>query len=122
MRLLVVLIGVLVAGTAAVAVGRADMGGQDGANLQAHFFGCTGPAGTPESFDATRQNIGTPWHVVGESETFYVNYAFDETTNTVLTPKAGNGPTPPWKFAVTCTFVAPLTGDTVLTEGFFGTG
>ena len=33
------------------ATALAEPGGLDGANLQLHFFDCTGPAGTPTSFD-----------------------------------------------------------------------
>ena len=33
------------------ATALAEPGGPGGSNLQAHFYDCTGPAGTPTSFD-----------------------------------------------------------------------
>ena len=42
---------------------QAEPGGPDGANVQAHFFDCTGPAGTPTSFDAESQHLGSAWRI-----------------------------------------------------------
>jgi hypothetical protein len=70
------------------AVAQAEPGGPDGANLQAHFFDCTGPAGTPTSFDAEEQVIGTAWHLIDSRQIFIGMIGFDETANTleVVTP------------------------------------
>ena len=67
--------------------GQAEPGGPDGANLQAHFFDCTGPAGTPTSFDAELQHGGA-WHLTDSRQIFSALVGFDETTNTlvVVTP------------------------------------
>ena len=77
---------------AALAVGatmaQAEPGGPDGANLQAHFFDCTGPAGTPTSFDAELQHPGAAWHLTDSRQIFIGMIGFDETANTqvVVTP------------------------------------
>ena len=77
----------LVAITGAAAA-KADPGGPDGANFQAHFFDCTGPAGTPTSFDAESQHLGAAWHLTDSQRIFVGLIGFDETTNTlvILTP------------------------------------
>jgi hypothetical protein len=70
---------------AALAVGptaHAEPGGPDGANLQAHFFDCTGPEGTPSSFDAEQQKLGAAWHLTDSRQIFEGMIGFDETTNT----------------------------------------
>ena len=45
----------LLAALAVPATAQAEPGGPDGANLQLHLFDCTGPAGTPTSFDVEFQ-------------------------------------------------------------------
>ena len=50
----------LLAALAVGATAQAEPGGPDGANFQAHFFDCTGPAGTPTSFDAESKNWEPP--------------------------------------------------------------
>ena len=77
----------LVAITVAAAA-KAEPGGPDGANVQAHFFDCTGPAGTPTSFDAEFQVHGAAWHLTDSRRIFEAMIGFDETANTqvVLTP------------------------------------
>ena len=70
---------------AALAVGataQAEPGGPDGANLQLHLFDCTGPAGTPSSFDAELQHAGAAWHLTDSRQIFEAMIAFDETANT----------------------------------------
>ena len=77
----------LVAMTVAAAA-QAEPGGPDGANVQAHFFDCTGPAGTPTSFDAESQHLGSAWHLTDSRQIFVGLIGFDETANTlvILTP------------------------------------
>jgi hypothetical protein len=116
--LIAIAAAVLAAATAGAA--RADLGGVDGANLAAHFYDCSGPPGTPQSFDAVRQTLSSPWHLLDSSTTYSYSYVLDETTNTVTLQKPGN--TPSIRLAVTCTFVGPISGHTYLTMGFFGTG
>ena len=89
----------LVAITVATAA-KADPGGPDGANFQAHFFDCTGPAGTPTSFDAESQHLGAAWHLTDSPQIFVGLIGFDETTNTlvILTPGFERNAVP----AVTC--------------------
>ena len=78
----------LLAALAVGATAQAEPGGPDGANLQAHFFDCTGPEGTPTSFDAELQVIGTAWHLIDSRQIFIGMIGFDETANTleVVTP------------------------------------
>jgi len=77
----------LVAITVAAAA-NAEPGGPDGAKFQAHFFDCTGPAGTPTSFDAESEHLGAAWHLTDSQQIFVGLIGFDETTNTlvILTP------------------------------------
>jgi hypothetical protein len=93
----------LLVGVTLVAVAQAEPGGPDGANLQAHFFDCTGPAGTPSSFDAELQQPGTAWHLTDSQQIFEALIGFDETANTevVVTPGFNVNAVP----AVTCRFV-----------------
>ena len=107
----------LVAITVAAAA-KADPGGPDGANLQAHFFDCTGPAGTPTSFDAESQHLGAAWHLTDSQQIFVGLIGFDETTNTlvILTPGFERNAVP----AVTCRSVrvfGPLAGHVFLLTG-----
>jgi hypothetical protein len=90
----------------ALAVGptaQAEPGGPDGANLQLHFFDCTGPAGTPSSFDAEFQVHGAAWHLTDSRQIFEAMIGFDETANTqvVVTPGFNVNAVP----AVTCRVV-----------------
>ena len=92
-----------VAVLAALAVGataQAAPGGPDGANFQAHFFDCTGPAGTPTSFDAESQHLGAAWHLTDSRQIFIGLIGFDETANTlvIVTPGFERNAVP----AVTC--------------------
>jgi hypothetical protein len=82
---------------------QAEPGGPDGANLQLHFFDCTGPAGTPSSFDAEFQVHGAAWHLTDSNQIFEAMIGFDETANTqvVLTPGFERNAVP----AVTCRVV-----------------
>jgi len=87
---------------------QAEPGGPDGANYQAHFFDCTGPAGTPTSFDAESQHLGAAWHLTDSRQTFIGLIGFDETANTlvVLTPGFERNAVP----AVTCRSVRADSG------------
>jgi hypothetical protein len=97
------------------AVAQAEPGGPDGANLQAHFFDCTGPAGTPTSFDAELQVLGTAWHLTDSRQIFVGMIGFNETTNTqeVVTPGFELNAVS----AVTCRSVRVSTGDVVRVTG-----
>ena len=88
MTLVLVMAASLVAALAVGATAQAEPGGPDGANLQLHFFDCTGPAGTPTSFDAEFQVHGAAWHLTDSRRIFEAMIGFDETANTqvVVTP------------------------------------
>jgi hypothetical protein len=110
----VVAASLLVAITVAAAA-KADPGGPDGAKFQAHFFDCTGPAGTPTSFDAESEHLGAAWHLTDSSQIFVGLIGFNETTNTqeVVTPGFNVNAVP----AVTCRSVRVTTGDVVRVTG-----
>jgi hypothetical protein len=82
------------------ATALAEPGGPDGANLQLQLFDCTGPAGTPTSFDVEFQVHGAAWHLTDSRRIFEAMIGFDETANTqvVLTPGFERNAVP----AVTC--------------------
>ena len=104
----------LVAITVAAAA-KAGPGGPDGANVQAHFFDCTGPAGTPTSFDAESQHLGAAWHLTDSRQIFEPMIGFDETANTlvVVTPGFERNAVP----AVTCRAVRASNGHVYLLTG-----
>jgi len=91
-----------------VSAAAAEPGDPDGANFQAHFFDCTGPAGTPTSFDAESQHLGAAWHLTDSREIFIGLIGFDETTSTqvVVTPGFERNAVP----AVTCRSVRQADG------------
>jgi hypothetical protein len=97
------LVAITVAATA-----QAEPGGPDGANWQAHFYDCTGPAGTPSSFDAESQHLGAAWHLTDSQQIFVGLIGFDETANTlvILTPGFLRNAVP----AVTCRSVRASNG------------
>ena len=98
----------LLAALAVGATAQAEPGGPDGANLQMHFFDCTGPAGTPSSFDAELQIRGAAWHLTDSRQIFEVMIGFDETANTpVVVTKGFNVNAVP---AVTCRAVGGVDG------------
>src|SRR5262245_1972917 len=98
----------LLAALAVGATAQAEPGGPAGANFQAHFFDCTGPAGTPSSFDAESQHRGAAWHLTDSQQIFEAMVGFDETANTyvVVTPGFNVNAVP----AVTCRSVRPDSG------------
>ena len=104
------LVALAIGGTA-----QAEPGGPDGANIQLHFFDCTGPAGTPTSFDAESQKLGAAWHLTDSRQIFVGLIGFDETTNTleVVTPGFERNAVQ----AVTCRAVRPSTGHVIRVTG-----
>jgi len=105
----------LLAALAVAAPAHAEPGGPDGANNQAHFYDCTGPAGTPSSFDAESQHLGAAWHLTGSQQIFVGLIGFDETTNTLLVTTPGfEGNAVP---AVTCRAVRPSNGHVIRITG-----
>jgi hypothetical protein len=98
----------LLAALAVAATAQAEPGGPGGANNHAHFYDCTGPAGTPSSFDAESQHLGAAWHLTDSPRIFVGLIGFDETTNTlvIVTP----GFTVNAVQAVTCRSVRPDSG------------
>ena len=104
----VIAAALLLAALAVGATAQAEPGGPDGANVQAHFFDCTGPAGTPSSFDAELQHPGGAWHLTDSRRIFEPMIGFDETANTlvVVTPGFNLNAVP----AVTCRSVREFDG------------
>ena len=63
------------------AAAHAEPGGPNGANIQLHFYDCSGPAGTPASFDAEFQVHGAAWHLTDSHRILEAMIGFDETAN-----------------------------------------
>ena len=105
----------LLVALAVPATALAEPGGPDGSNFQAHFYDCTGPAGTPTSFDAVSQHRGGAWHLTDSRLIFNALIGFDETTNTlaVVTPGFERNAVE----AVTCRSVRPDTGHVFFLTG-----
>ena len=80
------------------------------------LFDCTGPAGTPSSFDITKiPNPGAALHLVNGTGTLVLYSATDETTGEVrfTTPGMEHNDLA----LVTCRFVSPLDGHTYRVSG-----
>ena len=114
-KLAFVMAASLLVATTVAAAAKADPGGPDGANFQAHFFDCTGPAGTPTSYDAESQHLGAAWHLTDSRLIYNALIGFDETTGTlaVVTPGFNVNAVE----AVTCRSVRPDTGHVFLLTG-----
>jgi len=114
-KLAFVMVASLLVAITVAAAAKADPGGPDGAKFQAHFFDCTGPAGTPTSFDAESEHLGAAWHLTDSPQIFVGLIGFNETTNTqeVVTPGFNVNAVP----AVTCRSVRVTTGDVVRVTG-----
>jgi hypothetical protein len=98
----------------AVAVAQADP--NNGGTLTYHFFDCTGPAGTPSSFDAVNQSGGSSYQLTNGTGVYVLQGFVDETTGETSTAPPGlikNG-----QANVTCTEIGPVSGDTFLITGF----
>jgi hypothetical protein len=80
-----------------------------------HFYDCTGPAGTPSSFDAALQHRGAAWHLTNSRQIYEPMISFDETTNTLAVVTYGFyvNAVP----AVTCRAVNVVNGHVYLLTG-----
>jgi hypothetical protein len=105
---------VCVAVLAAISLGVAQANPSKGRTY--HFSNCSGPAGTPKSFDATKQGKGASFHLTSGGRDFVV-VAITDTSGTTLLSTPGfpqNGlPT------VTCDSTSPVSGQPALVTGFF---
>lgn len=114
----------------AVAAATAVMASADPSNSNTttwEFTNCTGPAGTPTSFTATRErfiiptgaNVGQPplFHVTGSSALFQVFTGVNLTTGVPFTYN-GQGFDRNGLLTVTCNTTSPLTGFQFLFTGF----
>ena len=101
--------------SAAVGVARADPSSPK--TLVYHFTSCTGPAGTPSSFDAVKSpSNGASLHLTNGTGTFVIEEAFDVTTNTLqfTTPGFDHNNVA----TTTCTLLShPVTGDHLTVTG-----
>lgn len=78
---------------------------------------CTGPAGTPSSFDIAKiPNPGAALHLVNGTGTFVLYRGFDETTGLLVFTTPGMERNNPARL-VTCRFVSPLNGHTYRVSG-----
>jgi hypothetical protein len=81
------------------------------------LYDCTGPAGTPSSFDITKiPNAGAALHLVNGTGTFVLYSGTDETTGLLVFTTPGMERNNPERL-VTCRFVSPLNGHTYRVSG-----
>jgi hypothetical protein len=113
-RLVIVITCALAIG---VTAGSAHADPLDGNAVTLTLFNCSGPAGTPSSFDATKNlNGATAFHLVDGTANFQRVFVQDLVTGEGG-PLPGNGrDNHP---LVTCNVISKRTGDLLLVEGFF---
>jgi hypothetical protein len=115
LRLRVVVLASLAIGAGAVGgVARADP--STSTTLTYHFTDCSGPAGTPTTFDAVKQpSESAALQLTSGSGTFVLIEAVDVATGATLFTTPGfnynNLPT------ITCSLIHPVTGKHVLITG-----
>ncbi len=100
---------------AGVLTGTASAEPDVGNAITVRFFDCTGPAGTPESFDIEKvQNPSVAAHVVGSTVLFKRTSLFVPSTgeNVIWGPKDVG------EALITCSAIAP-SGRLVIVTGFF---
>src|SRR5262245_30994983 len=110
----------LIAVSTMAAAGAAHADPANDGSVTITLFDCTGPAGTPSSFDTAKiPTQGAALHVVNGTGNFVVKSAFDVTTGSLRFTTPGmdrNDHT-----LVTCSFIAPPTspvaGHTIRVEG-----
>ena len=100
---------------AGVLTGIANAEPTGGNAITVSFFDCSGPAGTPSSFDIEKaQNPSVAAHVVGET------FLFKRTS--LFVPETGEfvvwGPKEVGEALITCSAIAP-SGRLVIVTGFF---
>ena len=107
---------VLVSALAAISLGVARAAPQSKQGVVYTFSNCTGPRGTPQTFDAVKGGRGVAFHVVGYPD-FVIVSATDSTTGTTLfkTPGFSQNGLP----TITCESTSPVTGKPALVTGFF---
>ena len=98
-----------------VFAGTANAEPTGGNAITVSFFNCSGPAGTPSSFDIEKaQNPSVAAHVVGET------FLFKRTS--LFVPETGEfvvwGPKGVGEALITCSAIAP-SGRLVIVTGFF---
>lgn len=79
------------------------------------LFNCSGPAGTPTTFQTTKTlSSGSSGHVVGSTDIFKRTSLTDLVTGETFTwgPKNGDKP------LITCNLVQPINGHLLLVTGF----
>jgi hypothetical protein len=107
---------VCVAALAAISLGVAQANPSNSKTLSYHFSDCSGPAGTPTSFDATKQGLGASFHLTSGGRDFVVVSVTDTTGTTLLnTPGFLKNRLP----TVTCESTSPVSGQPALVTGFF---
>jgi hypothetical protein len=111
---IVALLASLVVATAGLFAGAAQAGSGD--VLTYNFEGCTGPAGTPSSFAAVRQEgAGGSFRLLDGSAIFVGLVFYDVTTGTGFSPP---GLLSSGTVTVTCLAISPISGHTLVIGGF----
>jgi hypothetical protein len=82
-----------------------------------HFSSCSGPSGTPQAFDGTKQSQGAVFRLVGQSGDIVVVSATDPTSGTTVfsTPGFSQNGRP----TITCSSTSPVSGLPARVTGFF---
>jgi hypothetical protein len=92
----------------------------DSSPLVFNFYGCTGPAGTPETFSAERvssSSASLAFHLTDGSGIFVVLHFRDETAGIDTRPTFAPGLNA--NSVVTCSAIGPLFGHQLTVSGFF---
>lgn len=112
-RLVVALVGAFVA---LGAVGSAKGDPLNDGAITLTLYTCTGPAGTPSTFQGTKVLSGAnSLHLLDGTTIFRRTSIFDPVTEVLYTWGLQNNDRP----LVTCTVVDPFTGHVLVVSGFF---
>ena len=111
------LVFALIAVTTIATAGAAQADPVNDESVTITLFDCTGPAGTPSSFDITKiPNPAAALHLVNGTGTFVLYSGTDETTGLLVFTTPGMERNNPERL-VTCRFVSPLNGHTYRVSG-----
>jgi hypothetical protein len=113
-------LAILIAAAGLLAAAPAVALAEQSPEINFHYYGCVGPAGTPESFDAEKlQRNASALHVVGTNEIWMLVTVQSVANGQVLIsmPPAflGNEPMP----LVTCLIFSPVRFELLSVTGFF---
>jgi hypothetical protein len=98
------------------AVGSAQADPVNGGSIPLTLFNCTGPSGTPPTFQGTKMlSSANSLHLTDSTTIFRRTRIVDPITELVLTWGLQNNDRP----LVTCNVIDPFTGHVLIVTGFF---